>query len=658
MLDRLGKMAVRCEECDGLCELEDPQEAGGVVARCLHCGHRFDVSRGPYDRWIVVTPTGEELVFGTLRELKGAIDERVGATLDPPHVGGATDPSLRSRVPSAPPPLPRDFAPRRSSSMPPRRVLPSVPPASLEGTPAPSQSYIVPLSPSEAPEGYEGAYDTDPMRAPTPRARSLRTPTPGRSTPPFSPIARSSSLPPATRPVRRAEAGAPDMSEAMRLANRMASQPPRARSLRPPMRDGIGWGLPLALVAVLGAVGYGLYAADAGNHPSTPAPAASASSTAPAPGRVEQLLLDGELALSEGNLEGATEAFAKASALVDGKSARVALDQARLAVVRADIAWLRIRALPADAADDIRATRQSLSELTYKAREAIEAALALSPNDPPTLRAKIDALRISGEVEVARGLVPRVVAALAAEPETAYVLAALDLAQPGAVPPAVIDRLHIASLGEGGLGRARALLVYALARAGDVAGAQRELAALQAASRPHPATSLLASLVASTKPASAAKPETPAPKPETPKPESAPQVAAAAGVAGAAASNDSKLAGSPQDLLHKANEARRSGDYAKARGLYVATLSRNPGDSEALSGLGDTARAEGDRAGAMSFYKSAIAINPNYLPSQLALADLLWESGDRVEAQKHYEDISRRFSPTLLPERVRQRAGL
>lgn len=639
MLDRLGKMAVRCEECDGLCELEDPEEAGGVVARCSICGHRFDVSRGPYDRWIVVTPTGEELVFGTLRELKGAIDQRVG---------------------SMPPPLSRDFAPRRGSSMPPRRVLPSVPPASLEGTPAPSQSYIVPLSPSEAPEDYEEARDTDPMRVPT-AAERLRSTPPFRSHAP-TPRARTSSLPPATRPIRRADAGAPDMSEAMRFANRMASQPPRARSLRPPTSDGIGWGLPLALVAVLGAVGYGLYAADASNRASTtPSASASTSASAPSPGRVEQLLLDGELALSEGNLEGATEAFAKASALVDGKSARVALDQARLAVVRADIAWLRMRALPADAADEIRTTRQSLSELTYKAREAIEAALALSPNDPPTLRAKVDVLRISGEVEVARGLVPRVVAALAAEPETAYVLAALDLAHPGAVPPAVIDRLHIASLGEGGLGRARALLVYALSRTGDVASAQRELTSLQASARPHPATSLLASMVAATKPAPAAKPEAPAPRPEAPKPETPPQPAqppAAPAAGGAAASNDPKPTGSPQDLLHKANEARRSGDYAKARGLYVATLSRNPGDSEALSGLGDTARAEGDRAGAMGFYKSAIAINPNYLPSQLALADLLWEGGDRVEAQKRYEDIAHRFSPTLLPERVRQRAGL
>ena len=113
---------------------------------------------------------------------------------------------------------------------------------------------------------------------------------------------------------------------------------------------------------------------------------------------------------------------------------------------------------------------------------------------------------------------------------------------------------------------------------------------------------------------------------------------------------------SAQELLHKGHEARRSGDLAKARGLYVAALSRNPGDSEALAGLAETSKAEGDRAGAASFYKSAIAVNPNYLPSQVGLADLLWESGDRVEAQRRYQTVVDKFPSTIVPDRARQRA--
>lgn len=623
-------MAVRCEECDGICILEDPQEVGAAIARCTHCGHRFDISRGAYPRWLVVTPTGEELVFETIGELKGAIDERVGAT----------------------PPRPPSAAPRKQS-MPPRRVLPSVPPMSLEGTPRPSQSFVVPLTPSEAAliaaeraergreiTGSERLRSTPPVRSSPPRS-----PLPPRSSlpPPPDEAYTRSSLPPPTRPVRHAAPGSPDLSDAMRFANRevTARPPPRSTSVRPDASgDGIGWGLPAALVAALAAVGYVLFVPDAGSHPDAAPVGVSSTVTTAATPKTDQLVLDGEIALSEGNLEAATEAFAKASALGDA-SARLAIDRARLAAVRADIAWLKLRALPPDAAEEIRATRQMLSELTWKAREAVETALTVSANEPSALRVKVDVLRIAGEIEVARGLVPRVVASLGAEPETAYVLAAIDLAHPGAVPTSVIDRLHIAALAEGGLGRARALLVYALTRNGDEPSAQRELRALQASPRPHPASSALASIVAAM-PAGKADPGT--------------KHGPAAATAAASAETNGKGELSAQDLLRMANEAKRGGDLSKARGLYVATLSRNPGDSEALSGLGDTAKAEGDRAGAESFYKSAIAVNPNYLPSQMGLADLLWESGDRVEAQRRYQAIVDRFPPSIVPERARQRA--
>jgi len=51
------------------------------------------------------------------------------------------------------------------------------------------------------------------------------------------------------------------------------------------------------------------------------------------------------------------------------------------------------------------------------------------------------------------------------------VLAALDLAEPTPSWPAVLDRLKAAA-GESNLGRARAALVYALVRSGDITGAK------------------------------------------------------------------------------------------------------------------------------------------------------------------------------------------
>ena len=54
-------------------------------------------------------------------------------------------------------------------------------------------------------------------------------------------------------------------------------------------------------------------------------------------------------------------------------------------------------------------------------------------------------------------------------------LAALDLAEPEPLWTTVIDRLRLAAAGEGNAGRARAALVYALAKSGDARGAKAEL---------------------------------------------------------------------------------------------------------------------------------------------------------------------------------------
>src|SRR5204863_1563622 len=126
---------------------------------------------------------------------------------------------------------------------------------------------------------------------------------------------------------------------------------------------------------------------------------------------------------------------------------------------RADIAWLKSRLLPTDATDEHRITRDSLGELAAKARKAADDAMTVAADDPAALRAKIDALRISGDREGARQLVGKVQSS-ATQPESAYVLAALDLAEVEPLWSTVLERLRVAAGVETGPGRARAALVY------------------------------------------------------------------------------------------------------------------------------------------------------------------------------------------------------
>src|SRR5262249_15047582 len=85
--------------------------------------------------------------------------------------------------------------------------------------------------------------------------------------------------------------------------------------------------------------------------------------------KVATLLTAGEKALAEGNLELAKESLDKASVLAE-KDVHVLAAAARLAAMRADVAWLKSRLLPSDAADEQRITRDSLTELGAAARKA------------------------------------------------------------------------------------------------------------------------------------------------------------------------------------------------------------------------------------------------------------------------------------------------
>jgi tetratricopeptide (TPR) repeat protein len=359
----------------------------------------------------------------------------------------------------------------------------------------------------------------------------------------------------------------------------------------------------------------------------------------------------------------AKEDFDKASALAEGE-AHVLLDQARLAAAQADIPWLKLRLLPAGSNDEIRTTKAQLDERVSRARRASDEALAIAPLDAAAVRTKIDALRLAGERDVARGYVAKVIGQ-ASQPETAYVLAALDLAEPDPLWTTVIERLRFAAAGEGNAGRARAALVYALAKSGDAAGAKAELAKLDALVRPYP---LLPNLSALLEKAQAAKPAldagtaaSSAPHAEAPAgPGQVPPAAAATPpTAPVAASNagggGDSPPGDPRLGMQAAAQAERKGDWDRARQIYDGIVARNPSDSEALCGLGDVARARGDSAGAIAHYKRAIAVNPSYLPALLGVADTEWIAGDHGGAARAYKDIIDRFPEGTYPGYVKQR---
>jgi tetratricopeptide (TPR) repeat protein len=372
--------------------------------------------------------------------------------------------------------------------------------------------------------------------------------------------------------------------------------------------------------------------------------------------RARNFLMEGERALADGNLDLSQEDFDKASALAE-QDPRVLLDEARVAAAKTDVPWLKLRLLPPDAADEMRTTKAQLADRVARVRKAADDAVAAAPEDPAALRAKIDALRIVGERDAARSYVSKVIGQ-ASQPETAYVLAALDLAEPEPLWTTVIDRLRLAAAGEGNAGRARAALVYALARSGDSAGARAELAKLDSLTRPYPLVPNLHAFVdkSPSKPSLDGGVAVAANVPHvelSALPTQQPPPATGGGAGG----GEPPAAGEGPVTMMAASQAIKKGNWARARQIYETLASRNPSDSEALAGIGDCARAQGDSSGAIGAYKRALAVNPSYLPALLGVADTEWATGDRGGAQRAYKDIEDRFPEGTYPGYVKTRAG-
>jgi predicted Zn finger-like uncharacterized protein len=683
-------MDVKCERCTTEYEFDDALVSGrGTTVKCTNCGHKFKIRRddGDFseDFWNVTTGDGRTLVFTSLRELQRAIQSYLVDRNDRLSRGGLP-PKPIGQIPELIPFFERDAARR-----PPGRTTQSgVGPEAEESSPGERQTTIAefpappPAEPLRAQKSTllgTGPVTTAPALAPAPRAPSIPPPVPrAPSIPP--PVPRAPSIPPpvparardeidtapldlpsppprksippplpevtsagaseAPPPQPRRERTTPLPRVARSLVSEVDDQPSSLPDGAPPRRRGVG-GVVVAVV-VAGCVLI-LGAAWAQKHLGA---TLGAKAPAPAPAvdpRVADLLAAGERSLAGGDVDLAKESFDRASALAD-KDPHVLVAFARLAAVRADVPWLESRLLPENAADERRVARDALEELATRARKAADDALAAAPEDPSTLRARIDAARISGDREGARALVAKLTSSQrAADGETAYVLAALDLAEAEPLWPTVIERLKMASSAETGPGRARAALVYALARSGDHAGAKDEVERLGAMSKAHP---LLPLLRAFTDPAAKDGAV------DAGAPDAAvlvePHAKARRQGGGGGGGIDAR------DLLVQGERARARGELEKARGFFNAALDRNPNDSEALAGLGAISYAQHDPSGARAAYNRVLAINPNYLPAVVGLADLEWDSGSKAAAARMYKDIVDRYPEGAYPARVKQRA--
>jgi len=378
-----------------------------------------------------------------------------------------------------------------------------------------------------------------------------------------------------------------------------------------------------------------------------------AAAQAPIDARVESWLADGERALSDGNLDGAQGSFDRASVLTE-RDPRVLLGEARVAAARADIPWLKLRLLPPSATEEARVTSAELDERLAVVRQTADDALSVAPQDPRAMRAKLDALRLAGDLQAARGYVVAIFGQ-ASEPETAYVLAALDLGQPTSPWATVIDRLRLAAGAGWSPGRALSALVCALARSGDVAGAKAELARLDGQKRLYPLLPELHAWMAidRTALAPAAPTASAAPPPSSADSSVPPQPSSTGGPTPAPAGE--AVHSSPPSTLQAAAQAVSRGDYERAERIYQGIIATDPSDSQALAGLGDVLRERDDPWGAIDAYQRAINVNPSYLPALLGLADTQWGRGDKARAAQTYKRIVDHFPDRMYPEYVTER---
>jgi tetratricopeptide (TPR) repeat protein len=528
----------------------------------------------------------------------------------------------------------------------------------------------VPAMSAPAPRGGSDE-DGDDVRIPAetgarPMLRSASAATPGTAGPltttqergsypsPFDPPARDRleriSQNPLEPPVINAQPASPPWQHLQGLQDEPASHP-----LAPSRGAGSRWIVAVLLLGTLGLLGATVgrdYLVRFVRHE----PAAPVVDQ-----RVPALLEQARSALAKGDFETANGELAKASVLTDSDP-DVATSRARLEVARTEPVWLRLKiaaALEAAAAQKVQPRRHkpSAAELAAEADQAekdalekkqlelafqdritqvkasVSSAMMRAPNALEAVRAKVDSLRLAGLLKDARALVGPL-ANSGSDPENAYSLGALDLAEGDAGLPSALDRLRTAARTEEALGKARALLIYALAQSGDATGASAELGKLQTIAPQHQALGALRSLVEL-----AQSKVTPTPEPAAPT-TPAPRAATQNG------DEPPPTLQSLQSLLSQAGALHREGDLDGAEKMYQSVIQRSPKNIDALSGLGDIARQRHQNATAAAFYDQILKVNRNHVPTLMARADMYWAAGNRILAVALYRRALSQVSPS------------
>ena len=628
-------MELVCSKCGATCTLEEPGRGKKprTFAGCAACGHLNRVPRGTKasrerdssERQMAIAATaaramGAPKLKSTLLGVGArvsATDLLAHATPQAPAVA-PTPPPSRARIST--PPVADDSEALADTLRAPSAEdddLPSVDDAATEKMPeAAPKSERKPAEPSPKvsvasdEDGDDDAEEEDddvPALAPAPARK------------------------PAAALVKVAPRAAPAATQSA-----VASTSPRR-------------GLVLPIIAIVASVAIAYVAM----HKDDPGKAASSEPAASADGLLDQA----EHALDEGDTRLATERVGQAEALA--KSARALLERARIDAAVADTSWFHARLVAAPG------TPYEAIPAAKSARTSADAAMVAAPTDPAAARAKLDALRIAGDLEGARALVPRL-ASIGEQSETAYVTAALELAEEGPVSLGAIARLRESVASGHQSTRVRTALAYALARTGDFAGARHEIDTLAAKSSGAPVIGELRAFVAradhGAKPAvtvvppvtsslASVAPTTPTASAALVAPPLSPLVTSAKPATTAPAPTEKAGPASMAAAL----EAQKSGDLARANTLFNALVAKNPNDIESLTALGDISRKEGRTRDAIGFYRRALVVNSSFFPALLGLADALWDSGERAAAQQRYSEITSRFSPGMYPTYVRQR---
>lgn len=676
-------MDVRCNRCGTEYEFDDALVSErGTTVKCTNCGHQFKVYPGGNraglpERWIVRKASGRELIYTSLKDLQRAIAQRhvgpsdmlsrgEGAPMR--ALGGIAElePFFRLQNAAAPQALPRTLVgmspPNTSGAQPPEEdTIPdqapptasqnaefgaTMPSAQRKRTPAggiaaaPVKTQVVEqrlagmeryTEPSTSETTAVGTPYSLHEQATAPESiYDAKTVVASVEAPPTQPVPISPPTTPKAADQRAAAPTEPAPREPMPSVDEHDAHGFYPATPGVPHRSPVPWifaALAIGVVVLGGTLGRKYISQTLANKETSAATQSDARVT-------EMLRSAGEL-FNRGDLEGAKEQLDKATVLAD-RDANVRSALARLEAARADTHWLAIKLIGTTDEAAQKAEQRQLDERLERVRRSAEQAAALAPNDPAVLRARIDAYRIGGELPKARELVGSL-AASASEPETAYVLAALDIAEASPEWSTVIDRLRTAEGVEGPLSRARAALIYALVSSGQVGEAKTKLAKIPPS---HPLTERLRAFVekalGTIGDAGAAA--------------ALPSASAAASGAPLAAGAPGSPAPGPagmdfRKLLEEASRAKQAGDLARAQQFYEAARSKEPGNIEALAGLGDVAKARGDNAGAARYYDSVLASNPSYLPTLIARADQKWAAGDHGGAVTLYRKALQQAGP-------------